>query len=456
MSEGCILVVDDEPLMRDFLKEVLERKSFQIDLAADGKQAISKITSGSYDLTLTDLKMPGADGMEVLHAAKEISPSTDVIIVTAYGTINNAVEAMKDGARDYVTKPFSADEIEVRVSKIFELRKLIDENRYLRSELRGKYRFDNIIVGTSPKIQEVFETIEVAASTRATILIQGESGTGKEVIAKAIHYNSNRRDNPFIKINCAALPEGLVESELFGHEKGAFTGAIRQTKGKFEMAHGGTLLLDEVSEITPSLQGKLLRVLQEREFERVGGEKSVSVDVRIIATSNRDLNQEIEAGRFREDLFYRLNVIPLFPVSLRERKEDIPLLAEFFMNKYSKENGKRINGLSDEALDLLLEMDWPGNIRELENSIERAVMMSKVEILTPKDFRFERTRPASHNGNKFNLTGKTLKEVEQTLILETLKEQNSHKDKTSEVLGISVRTLRNKLNEYRQLGTYND
>lgn len=321
---GKILVVDDDSLMRDFLSETLNRSGYWIDLASTGEEALEKIKKENYDLILSDIRMPNMGGMELLKTTREYLPDAKVVMMTAYGTVQNAVEAMKLGAFEYVMKPFSTDEIELVLTRALEHRKLILENKLLRSEVIGKYSFENII-GKSPQMQKIFEWVEGVADTRATVLITGESGTGKELIAKAIHYHSSRREGPFIRINCAALPEGLVESELFGHEKGSFTGAIRQSRGRFELADRGTLLLDEISEITPHLQAKLLRVLQEREFERVGSGIPIQVDVRIIATSNRDLKELIDKGRFREDLFYRLHVVPIHIPPLRERKEIFPL-----------------------------------------------------------------------------------------------------------------------------------
>jgi len=455
MERGKILIVDDEPLMQDFLLEALSRRKYQVDLADNGTTALHKIKAGKYDLIITDIRMPDVSGMEILKTAKGISPDMGVIMITAYGTIKNAVEAMKQGAYDYITKPFSVDEIELVVDKFFEYRRLVDENKYLRSELGRKYGVDNII-GKSPKMRKIFETIDMVAQSKATVLIQGPSGTGKELIARAIHFKSPRRNKPFIKTNCAALPEGLVESELFGHEKGAFTGAIKTTKGRFELANGGTLLLDEIGEMGPNLQAKLLRVLQEGEFEKVGSSETVKVDVRIIATTNKDLKKEVEKGNFREDLYYRLNVVPIYLPPLRERKEDIPLLVEHFLRKYSEENGKLIEGISRDALQILIDYDWPGNVRELENVIERAVVMSKEKVLSPKHFSFGDFE-AVPQPQRLDLTkNKTLKDLEREFILKTLAEQGGNRSKTAEILGISVRTLRNKLKEYKKEGYFSE
>jgi DNA-binding NtrC family response regulator len=447
MLEKKVLVVDDESLMQDFLKEALSRSDYSVDLASTGEEALEKIKDKDYDIILSDIRMPQMSGMELLKVTKEYVPDAKVVMMTAYGTVENAVEAMKLGAFDYVMKPFSADEIELVLKRAFEHKRLILENRLLRSELAGKYRFENI-VGKSPQIQKIFELVDVVADTKATVLITGESGTGKELIAKAIHYNSPRKDGPFIKINCAAFPEGLVESELFGHEKGAFTGAIRKSRGRFELADGGTLLLDEVSEISPGLQAKLLRVLQEREFERVGSGETIQVDVRIISTSNKNLREQIEKGKFREDLFYRLNVIPMLIAPLRERKEDIPILAEHFLKKYNLENKRSIEGISQKVYEMFMEYPWPGNVRELENYIERAVVTSKGKILIPSDFPKEIFFGKAYSSPETIGVGCSISEAEKRLILKTLEAEGGNRTKAAEILEISTRTLRNKLQEY--------
>ena len=445
--ENRILVVDDDPLLRDFLAETLNRTGYSVSLASTGEEALEKIRKEDCDIILSDVRMPNMDGMELLKTAKTSLPDAKVVMMTAYGTVQNAVEAMKLGAFDYVMKPFSIDEIELVLKRAIEHRRLLLENRLLRSEVICKYRFDNI-VGKSPQMQEIFELVETVAARKATVLITGESGTGKELIAKAIHYNSPRRDGPFIRINCAALPEGLVESELFGHEKGSFTGAIRQSRGRFELADGGTLLLDEISEISLHLQGKMLRVLQEREFERVGSGIPIQVDVRIIATSNRDLKKRINDGEFREDLFFRLNVVPIHIAPLRERKEDIPSLAEHFLKKYNEENNCNIQGISPKVYQMFMEYSWPGNVRELENYIERGVVTAKGKTLTPRDFPKELTFGRVEMPTGEIEVGSTVYDAERKLILKTLKAQDGNRTKTAEILGISTRTLRNKLHEY--------
>jgi DNA-binding NtrC family response regulator len=447
-----IFIVDDEEMIRDLLKETFQRKGYDVDVVATGKEALAQLADHPYDLVITDLRLPDISGMKVLAEAKKENPNLGVILITGYGSIKNAVKAMKQGAFDYITKPFDLDEIELVVGKFFEFQNLVGENEYLRSELDKKFSFSNII-GSSDPMQKVFDAIRMVAKSRATVMIQGASGTGKELVARAIHYNSDRRNGPFVTTNCAALPEGLVESELFGHEKGAFTGAYRMSKGRFETANGGTLLLDEISEISPPLQAKLLRVLQEREIERVGGGKPIPVDVRIIATTNRDLKREVEENRFRGDLYYRLNVVPIYLPSLSERREDVPLLVQHFVRRFSAENGKPIKGIVEPAMKLLSQREWPGNVREIENCIERAVVMCgpDVDTLNVQHFYFgESLSPdtaAETSGSQ-----RTLRDVEKNLILKTLQETDNNRTRTAELLGISVRTLRNKLNEYREEG----
>ena len=453
MSAKYILVVDDEALMRESLKMTLERKHYKVDVAKDVKEAIAQLTGMEYDLILSDIRMPGGSGLDVLEAARSKLPEAVVVMMTAYGTIENNVEAMKKGAFAYIVKPFSADEVELVVEKVFEYQHLRQENRLLRSELEARYSFGNM-VGKSPGMQGIFSFIEVVAQSRSTVLVSGESGTGKELVAEAIHYNSPRKDGPFIKINCAAVPDQLMESELFGHEKGAYTGAIRQRRGRFELADKGTLLLDEISEMTPALQAKLLRVLQEREFERVGGRETIRVDVRVIATTNRELEKEVREGRFREDLFYRLNVIPILLPPLRERKEDIPALVQSFLHKYARENEKPVVGFSKDVLEGLMAYHWPGNVRELENAIEHAVVLCQTGQLEMEDFPngliFGRGEPEDDRIT----VGKTLREMEEVLILKTLAACRGNRTSAADMLGVSSRTIRNKLNEYGKQGIY--
>lgn len=446
-----ILIIDDEELVRDFISEVLIRMGFAPLAASSGEKGIEYLEKSEYDLIITDFKMPGVSGMEVLRKSMSLWPDCRVIMITAFGTIDHAVEAMKLGAQDYITKPISPDQLEVVVNKALEYKRLKIENRNLKHQIDDKYSFESI-VGKSAVMKEVFELIRRASPSDSTILISGESGTGKELVARAIHYNSSRSDAPFIKMNCAALPEGLIESELFGHEKGAFTGAIRSTRGRFETADGGTLLLDEISEIPPQLQAKLLRVLQEKEFERIGSGQTIRVDVRVIATSNRDLKSEVAGGSFRDDLFYRLNVIPIDIPPLRQRLEDIPLLAEYFLDIYCGKIGLPTKKLSEKASQVLISYSWPGNVRELENLIERAVVISKNQELKPGDFPPEITAGVPVMNEKATEVGMSIGEAEKVLILRTLKAHGGNRSRAADVLGISTRTLRNKLHEYGILG----
>ena len=455
MAAKRILVVDDDPLFRDFLKEALDRKDYGVDVAVGGPQAVQQMQEADYDLILSDIRMPEMDGMQVMEKALQLQPEARVVLITAHATVTNAVEAMHKGAYDYIEKGCSLDEIEVRVARALENQELRQENQRLLSELQERYSFGNM-VGKSRKMEEVFELIQTVAKSRSTVLITGESGTGKELVARAIHYSSPRKNNPFIKLNCAALPHELIESELFGHEKGAFTGAIKQTKGRFEMADGGTLLLDEISEIEPPMQAKLLRVLQEREFERVGSGTPIKVDVRIVATTNRNLQEQIEKGVFREDLYYRLNVIPMQLSSMRERKEDIPRLIAHFLEKYNRENDKTISGVSEKAMELLMAYDWPGNVRELENYIERGVVICQEDQIGEEHLPLdvltgESTSRRTEDGLQ---VGWTVREIEQRLILKTLEACDGNRTVAADMLSISSRTLRNKLHEYGMAGIY--
>ena len=384
-NSKSILIVDDEPNIRRVLEAVFSKDHYRVFTAENGRKALDVISAEpGLDVLLCDLIMPDVNGVEVLKAAKEAHPALSVVMITAHGTIKTAVEAMKYGAFDYVTKPFDMDDIKLVVKNALERSQLLTENASLKQELKSRFRFDEI-VGSSGKMQEVYRIIERVANSIATVLIRGESGTGKELVAKAIHYNSGRSDKPFIAVSCAALPETLLESELFGYEKGAFTGAAGQKQGRFELAHHGTLFLDEIAELSPGMQVKLLRVLQERQFERIGGTKTVSVDVRLVAATNRDLEDAVAKSEFRPDLYYRLQVIQVFIPALRERKEDIPVLVEHFIQKYNTANGRDIKFVSPEAMELLMKYPWPGNIRELENVIERGIVLadSTAELITP-------------------------------------------------------------------------
>lgn len=376
MTEKSILIVDDEPNIRRVLKAVFSKVGYSVLIADSGRKALEIISAERHlNVILCDLVMPDVNGIEVLKAVKEMDPNISVVMITAYGTINTAVEAMKLGALDYITKPFDMDEIKIIVRNAMEKNLLLQENEKLRREL-DSYSQTGDMIGISGGMKDVFRMIERVADTNATVLLRGESGTGKELAARALHNNSRRREKPFVAVSCAALPETLLESELFGHEKGAFTGAISRKPGRFELADNGTLFLDEICEMSPGIQVKLLRVLQEREFERVGGTKPVKVDVRLITATNRDPEEEIKKGTFRADLYYRLQVLQITLPPLRERREDIPPLAEYFLEKFNKKNNRAVKRISREAMNLLKEHDWPGNVRELENTIERAVVLS--------------------------------------------------------------------------------
>ena len=393
MAKARILVVDDEKSMRDLLSITLEKEGYDVLTAAGGEPAIEALHRESVDAVITDLRMPKVDGLQVLRVAKEISPDTAVIVITAVASTETAVEAMKLGAYDYITKPFKLDEVNLIVRNALERKRLRDENLYLRRQLETQHRFENII-GKSGVITEVFDTIRKIADSPSTAMVTGESGTGKELVARAIHFNSFRRDKPFVSVNCGAIPEGLMESELFGHVRGAFTGAVSNKVGLFSAAEGGTLFLDEITEIPALLQVKLLRAIQVREIRRVGDTKDIKTDVRLIAASNRGLEEAVQEGILREDLFYRLNVIPIQLPSLRERREDIPLLVAHFLQKFSKEMGKDVRGVTSDAMAVLERYRWPGNIRELENVLERAVVLGAGEMLDvdslPESVRRER------------------------------------------------------------------
>jgi DNA-binding NtrC family response regulator len=436
-----ILVVDDEAPIREMLKKGLSQMGgFSIEEAQNGLEAIEKIEKDVFDLVLTDLKMPEMNGMELLKVIKGTRPEMLVIMMTAYGSIDTAVEAMRIGADDYITKPIDLNELLIHISKVQKESALLKENRLLRMEVRKKFEFNNII-GKSKKMQEVFSLIEKVAPSNSTVVIYGGSGTGKELIAKAIHYNSPRVDRPFIPFNCGAIPETLVESELFGHTRGAFTGAVQAKKGLFEEANGGTLFLDEISTILPSVQVKLLRVLQEKEVMKVGSTERTKIDVRMIAATNVDLEAATKNGKFREDLFYRLHVFPIFLPDLKDKKEDIPLLAYHFLDRYSKEAKKEIKGISKAAMKLLLEYHWPGNVRELENAIERAVIMADQDHLIPDDFPKDLMEGFSEMIKKGVKDRKTLNDIKAEYIKEILKEAGGNKRIAAEILKVNLRTL---------------
>ncbi len=452
MAIEKILVVDDELLIRDFLTETLRRKDFDVDNAENGLQALQMIKKEPYDLVITDMKMPKMTGLELLKGTMEFSPETLVIIITAFGSIENAVEAMKIGAFNYLIKPFSPDTIEAVIQKAQEHSKLLEENSFLRQQVssipRGGSSSPFKVIAKSPGMKKILEDIKRVANSNASVFISGESGTGKEVISHAIHSYSPRNNRPYIRVNCAAIPDTLVESEFFGHEKGAFTGAISKRTGRFELAHGGTLLLDEITEIPMSLQPKLLRAIQEREFERVGGSKSIKVDVRILSTSNRNMEEAIEDQIFRKDLYYRLNVIPIHLPSLRDRREDIIPLTEYFIEMMCLENHKKLKSLCPYTKKALLDYHWPGNIRELMNVIERVVVMDYGDVIE-RDHIILSSKPSETKSNELLPVGITLQELEKKMIIETLHDSKQNRTKAAETLGISIRTLRNKLKEYQ-------
>jgi DNA-binding NtrC family response regulator len=445
MEKGSILIVDDEANARTALAELLRDDGYRVETAADGFKALGKVEACQPDLVLTDLKMPGMGGLELLEKLRAQGEETTVLVMTAFGAVDTAVDAMKKGAADYLVKPINVTELSIVLEREMERLRLRRESGALRARLAERYRFENI-VGSAPVMQEVFKTVAQVAAARASVLIAGESGTGKELIAAAIHQRSPRAKAPFVKLHCAALAESLLESELFGHERGAFTGAVGRRDGRFAQAHGGTLFLDEIGEISPTIQVKLLRFLQEHEFERVGGNETVRVDVRVIAATNRDLRAEVQRGRFREDLYYRLNVITLQMPALRERPSDVPLLASYFLNKYAAENGKAIAGFSDEALKRLSGYGWPGNVRELENTIERAVVLCNGPTITATDLPAHVVAALESDG--IRIPGSTLWDIEHHAILKTLEAEGGSTSKAAEVLGISVRKIQYKLHEY--------
>lgn len=442
-----ILVVDDDDLSREYLCEALQRNEYIVENARDGQEAIGKVSNQNYDMVFLDMKMPGMSGLEVLERIKKISKDTIVVIMTAYGSIESAVDAMKKEAYDYIIKPFSIDQIEILLKRIQERQTLIDENKYWRSRSDGNGDYE-LIINERSKMHKVFENIERIAQSKASVLIQGESGTGKELVAQAIYSHSQRNSKPFIKVNCAALSENLLESELFGHEKGAFTSADSRRVGRFELANGGTLLLDEISEISPSIQAKLLRVLEQEEFERVGGSKTLKVDVRIIATTNRNLPMEIEQKKFRQDLYFRLNVIPVTLPPLRERKEDIPTLVEYFLKKYQYGVNTPVREISKGAMDVLSRYDWPGNVRELKNLIHRCIVMIDSETLLPEHFENMLNVNTVKVKNELSV-GQSIDDIEKVLIYKTLENTDGNKTKAAEILNITPRTLRNKLSKYK-------
>ncbi len=441
-----ILVVDDEPAQLELVGGFLTRHGFDVTMAANGREAIARFSREAFDLVLTDQKMPDLSGLELIEAVRAQNPETAMIVMTAYGTIETAVAAMKAGASDYLTKPLNLDELLHRVRQVEERRRLLTENRELREALRERHRLEGII-GESGRMQEVLSLVKRVAPSEATVLIRGESGTGKELIAKAIHYASPREGGPLVRVNCAALPEGLLESELFGHEKGAFTGAVSARKGRFELADGGSLFLDEIGDLPLHLQVKLLRVLQEREFERVGSSRVIGVNVRVLAATHRDLEALVKAGRFRDDLFYRINVVTIILPPLRERREDIAPLIDHFLKKFAGANRKEIAGLTREGREMLLRYDYPGNVRELENIIERAVVLTRDGVIGPDDLPLTLRDPGEDPPKPGSLPA-AVEEIERQMIHDALVRAGGIQTRAAEMLGISERVLRYKLKKY--------
>ena len=442
---ATLLVADDDPGLRESLERTLTREGYRVVLASDGRAALERVQAGGVDLIVTDLRMPGLTGLELLRAAKAIRPDVDVILLTAFGTVEEAVKAMKDGAYDFLTKPFRREQLLKLVDKALERRDLIEQNKALKKQLED-IRAKGQMIGASPAFRRMLTLVEQIADSSATILIQGESGAGKELVARAIHERSGRRTGPFVAVNCAALPETLLESELFGYEKGAFTGAAGRKEGRFELAHGGTLFLDEVADLSLVTQPKILRVLQEGEFERLGGTRTLQVDVRLVAATNQDLPEMVKEKRFREDLYYRLNVITVRVPPLRERHEDIRVLAQHYLRVYAAKNGRKLEGFSNEALERLESYAWPGNVRELENLIERTVLLARKDRLDAEDL------PEEVAGVKrpprdaiLELVGTPLDEIERRLLDETLRITGGNKTQAAKLLGIDVRTVARKL-----------
>jgi two-component system response regulator AtoC len=446
-----ILVVDDEIGTRESLKMIL-KSDYQVFLAKNAEETFQQLETQPFDLILLDIILPDMDGLRVLEKIKQKDPEQMVIMITATKTIKTAVEAMKLGAYDYVTKPFDVDELRLIISRALSTQALKEENQRLWMEIDRSFGFDNII-GKSKVMRDIFKIVHQVANTRSTVLIMGESGTGKELIARAIHYHSPRKNHPFVTINCAAIPDTLIESELFGHEKGAFTNAIERKLGRFEIAHQGTLFLDEIGELSLMTQAKILRFLEEKEFNRVGGSKTIKVDVRLIAATNKDLPQQVKRGEFREDLFYRINVVPILLPPLRERKEDIPLLIEHFIKKFNSENQKNVKGITSEALQALMNYDWPGNVRELENLIERVVALTQNEYIRPEELPIPFTSISRTNGLKESvLSGKLSfikaeEEFEREIILDALRRTKFVQSHAAELLGISRRILKYKMDK---------
>ncbi len=450
-----VLVIDDERSMRDFLAIMLKKEGYQVFLAEDGKTAINSINKNVFDVVISDIRLPDTNGIELLKHCKRVSPETDFILITAYASTESAVEAVKMGAADYIFKPFDVDELRIRVQRCVTKKRLERENIYLKKSVERQLQFSNII-GQSPKMQNIFELIAKISITNSTVLIWGESGTGKELVSKAIHYNSLRKDHAFVSINCGAMPENLLESELFGHVKGAFTGAVHNKKGLFEVADRGTLLLDEIGQMSHGMQVKLLRVLQEKSIRPVGGNEEIPFDVRVIAATNQDLQKAVEQGTMREDLFYRINVIPIKIPPLRERKDDIHLLVEHFLKKYSEGTGKAILRVSAEAIALLENYDWPGNVRELENAIERAIALETQDVITPDSLpeKISHLPPRGEFSvlqlpvNGIDLEGH-IERIRKEVLLEALRRCNGIQKDAANFVGMSFRSFRYYAKKYK-------
>ena len=451
--KGRILVVDDEGIQREIIRDILEDQGYEVAALGGGVEALEYIKSSSIDVILTDLRMPGMDGVELLQHIKEFDPEIIVVVITAYGSFESAVEAVKKGAYDYLAKPLDKEQLTLVVERALHRKQLTDENRSLRQELQERHDFHHII-GRSPKIQEVFKMIEKVAPSESTVIIYGESGTGKELAARALHYHSKRKDQRFLAVNCAAIPDTLLESEMFGYEKGAFTGASTQKKGLFEEANNGTLFLDEIGDLDITLQAKLLRVLQEGEFQRVGGTQTIKVNVRLLAATNKELEEEVKEGRFRQDLYYRLNVVPIFLPPLRQRKQDIPYLAQHFLKKYNQKHDKTIKRIASNVTKRLMDYRWEGNVRELESVIERSVILADHDIIEMDTLPEKLQEPASpaapQNPLDFSIPeeGISLEHLERSLIEAALKKSNWSIKNASELLGISYKTLQYRIQKY--------
>jgi DNA-binding NtrC family response regulator len=458
MSKANLLIVDDDPLVADSLAVFLRSRSYEVSVETDSHRALRGLKDGlRVDLLLTDVNMPGLDGFQLLREARKVDPNLVVVLLTGYGTIESAVKAMREGAEDYITKPVIDEEMLLTVERALKQRNLTQENEQLKRQLNRSLKLENM-VGADHRMRKIYETMATVAATRATVLITGESGTGKSIIARAIHHASPRRDKPFVEVNCGALPEGLLESELFGHRKGSFTGADSDRLGKFLRADGGTIFLDEIATASAGFQVKLLRILQERRFERVGDDESVQVDVRVILATNIDLKEAVGTGTFREDLFHRINVVNIHIPPLRERRGDIPLLAEHFLRRYVRENTKELKGIADDAMSKLVGYEWPGNVRELENAIERAVVLTRGNELTVEDFPPEISGAQAGGGNHsfdFRPDGRTivplkkaLEGPEKEIIAATLASVNWNRQKAAKLLDINRTTLFNKMRKY--------